>query len=193
MLKGIGVVRGMLAVIVAIGIFGYVGIPSFQGMVNTALNPILQGGPSQIVDNIRRIVAPAPSQVTPRPGDLSASSQLEDHPARLIADGFSNTDWQGTDKAPEVTVAFETPIDLMSVIVNPGNAEAFADFRRPKVLEFVLPDGSTKRVDLEDAHEPQTFEVGGDGIDQLVIRVIETRGPEEAPISISEIEFFEKS
>jgi hypothetical protein len=189
----IGIVRGLLGLVVAIGIFGYVGIPSFRGMVTSAADPLLRGGPTQVIDNIRKIVSPKPAQVVPRPEDISASSEVKDHPARLVADGRTPTDWQGTDKVPEITVKFEEPIDLGWVIVHAGNAAAFADLRRPSALELVFPDGSTKRIELEDKKEPQTFEVSPGTIDSLVIRVVDTNGPESAPISISEIEFFKKS
>jgi hypothetical protein len=192
LLKGVGLVRGLLGLVVAIGIFGYVGIPSFQSVVNSALDPVMHGGPTQIIDNLRKLIAPEASQVTPRPGDISASSELDGHEASKIADTFSDTDWQATDKVPELTVKFEVPIDLAWVIVSPGNAGTFADFRRPAALELVFPDGSTKRIELEDVKDPQTFDVSADDIARLVIRVVDARGPESAPISISEIEFFAK-
>ena len=191
MLKGIGAVRGILALLIALGIIGYIAVPSFQGIVARTLDPVLHGGPGQVVENIRKLVAPTP--VVERPVAIEASSQLAGHEASKLVDTFSNTDWQGTDKAPEISVTFEQPIDLLSVIVHPGNSDAFVDLRRPSALEFVLPDGSTKRVDLEDVKDPQTFDLGVNGVETLVIRVVDTNGPEVAPISISELEFFKKS
>lgn len=193
LLGKIGIVRGLLGLVVAIGIFGYIGIPSFRGLVASAADPLLHGGPSQVIDNIRRIVSPQPAQVVPRPEDISATSEVKGHEARLVGDKASNTDWQGTDKVPQITVKFEEPIDLGWVIVRSGNSAAFADLRRPAALELVFPDGSTKRIELEDAKDPQTFEVSAGIIGSLGIRVVDTNGPEAAPISISEIEFFKKS
>ncbi len=193
LLGKIGIVRGLLGLVVAIGIFGYIGIPSFRGMVTSAADPLLRGGPTQVIENIRKIVSPQPAQVVPRPEDISATSEVKDHEARLIGDKASNTDWQGTDKVPEITVEFEEPIDLGWVIVRSGNPSAFADLRRPSAIELVFPDGSTKRIELEDTKDPQTFEVSPGTIDSLVIRVVDTNGPEAAPISISEIEFFKRS
>jgi hypothetical protein len=190
-LKSIGLVRGLLALVVAIGIFGYIGIPSFQSVVTSALDPVLHGGPTQIVENIRKMVAPTP--VVERPVAIAATSELADHAATRLIDTFSNTDWQGDDKAPEITVTFEEPVDLLSVIVHAGNGDAFVDFRRPATLEFEFPDGSTKRVDLEDVKDPQTFDLSANAVDRLVIRVVDTNGPEAAPISISELEFFKKT
>ena len=193
LLGKIGIVRGLLGLVVAIGIFGYVGIPSFRGMVTSAVDPLLHGGPMQVIENIRKIVSPKPAQVVPRPEDVTASSEVKGHEARLIRDGSTATDWQGTDKVPEITVKFEEPIDLGWVIVTSGNSAAFADMRRPSALEFDFPDGSTKRIDLEDTKEPQTFELSGGVISSVVIRVVDTNGPESTPISISEIEFFKKT
>ncbi len=153
LLGKIGIVRGLLGLVVAIGIFGYVGIPSFRGMVTSAADPLLHGGPTQVIDNIRKIVSPKPAQVVPRPEDISATSEVKDHEARLIGDQASNTDWQGTDKVPEITVRFEEPIDLGWVIVRVGNPSAFADLRRPSAIELVM-DGSVKRIELEDTKDP---------------------------------------
>ena len=189
----IGIVRGLLGLVVAIGIFGYVGIPSFRGMVTSTVDPLLHGGPTQVIENIRKIVSPKPAQVVPRPEDVTATSEVKGHEARLIRDGITVTDWQGTDKVPEITVKFEEPIDLGWVIVTSGNSAAFADMRRPSALEFLFPDGSTKRVELEDTKEPQTFELSAGDVSSVVIRVVDTNGPESTPISISEIEFFKKS
>jgi hypothetical protein len=191
-LKGIGLVRGLLAVVVAIGIFGYVGIPSFQSLVNSALNPILQGGPTQIIDNIRQLVAPESARVTPIPDDVTATSETEGHEAPQLADGYYNTDWQGTDKAPVITVDFEVPIDLTYVIVRTGNYDAFADFQRPVELTLEFPDGTTETLTLSDTRDPQTLEVAKDDLESVMVRIGDTRGPEDAPISISEIEFWAK-
>ena len=45
LLKSVGFVRAGLGVIVAIGIFGYVGIPSFRSILDRAADPIMRGGP----------------------------------------------------------------------------------------------------------------------------------------------------
>ena len=89
-------------------------------------------------------------------------------------------------------MTFKEPVDLMSIIIHAGNSAKFVDFRRPSVLEFVFPDGSTKRVEPTDVKDAQTFDLAAGDVDHLTIRILDTNGPETAPISISEIEFFKK-
>jgi hypothetical protein len=48
-------------------------------------------------------------------------------------------------------------------------------------------------LDLEDVHELRSFDVSANGIDSLVIKVLETEGPPDQPISISEFEFNKKT
>jgi len=192
LLGRIGVVRGLLGLVVAIGIFGYIGIPSFQKVVNEVANPVMHGGPTQIIDNIRKMISPSSVKVNPVAASVRASSEVEGHPGTLVIDKFSNTDWQATDKVPELSLGFEQPIDLSAIIVYAGSADQFLELRRPSQIEIVLPDGSTQTFDLEDKHDPQTFNVSGDGIDRLTIRILGTYGPENAPVALSTIEFFKK-
>jgi hypothetical protein len=192
LLGRVGIVRGLLGLLVVIGIFGYVGIPSFQKVVNEVADPVMRGGPTQIVDNIRRMISPSSVKVNPVTASVRASSEVEDHPGALVIDEFSNTDWQATDKAPELSLAFEEPVDLSAMIVYAGSADHFLELRRPSQLEIVLPDGSTQAISLEDTHDPQTFDVSGNGVDRLTIRIRGTYGPEGAPVALSTIEFFKK-
>jgi hypothetical protein len=186
-LKGMGVVRMLLGLVVAIGIFGYVGVPSVQ----SAVNGVFSGGIEGVVDNIRRLIAP--TLEIERPIAVKASSEVTGHEAARLFDTFANTDWQGTDKAPEITVTFEEPVDLGAVIVHLGNAEAFVDTRRPAKLELVFSDGTTKTITPEDVHDPQTFELSASKTTSVTIRIIATNGDEATPISISELEFFKKA
>ena len=66
------------------------------------------------------------------------------------------------------------------------------NFRRPSQLEFSFPDGTTKTVSLDDVHDKQLFELKASGVDEVTIKVLATVGPADAPVAISEIEFFKK-
>jgi hypothetical protein len=176
-----------LGLIVAVGIFGYIGIPSFQGMINQAIS----GGIPGIVDTIRKAVAP--TLEIERPVSVTASSEVADHPARLLFDAATNTDWQGTDKVPSITATFEENVDLGAVILHIGSAKAFVDTRRPAELTFTFSDGSTQKITLEDVPDSQTFDMSASKVDSVIITITATNGPEAAPISISEIEFFKKA
>jgi hypothetical protein len=180
-LVGIG-----LGAIVAIGIFGYIGIPSFQGVVNG----VIGGGIPGIIDNVRKAIAP--TLVIERPVSITASSEVAGHPASLLVDAATNTDWQGTDKAPTITATFKEKVDLGAVILHIGSSKAFVDTRRPAELTFAFPDGSTQKIKLEDIPDSQTFDLSASNVDSVVITITATNGPEAAPIAISEIEFFKK-
>ena len=175
-----------LGLIVAVGIFGYIGIPSFQGFVQKSIG----GGIPGIIDSIRKMVAP--TLVIERPVSITASSEVKDHPARLLFDAATNTDWQGTDKVPTITATFKEKVDLGAVILHIGSSKAFVDTRRPAELTFTYPDGSSQKITLKDVADSQTFDLSASNTDSVVITVTATNGPETAPIAISEIEFFKK-
>jgi hypothetical protein len=56
----------------------------------------------------------------------------------------------------------------------------------------VFSDGTVQRVELQDVHDPQNIDASGPSGDSLTIRVVETYGPDGAPLAISELEFFAK-
>jgi hypothetical protein len=184
--KGIGPVRGILALLVAAGIVGYIAIPSVQGTVNG----LFANGPTGIIDQVRKLVAPTLEPV--RPVTISASGSIKDHPPELAFDTFVNTDWQVADKVPAVTVTFDGPIDLGAVIVHGGFKDTFTAFRRPATMVFDYPDGKSQTIELQDTPDEQKFELSGSKVDSLTIRITSTYGPEDKPISISEIELFKK-
>ncbi|MHB8891196.1 MAG: zinc ribbon domain-containing protein [Candidatus Limnocylindrales bacterium] len=180
----IGIVLGLA---MAVGVVGYIGFPSFQGFVNQTIS----GGIPGIIDDIRRIVAP--SLVIERPVSVTASSEVADHPVRLVFDKGTNTDWQATDKAPSITATFKEKIDVGAVILYVGSTKAFVDTRRPAELTFTFPDGTSKAITLQDIPAAQKFDLSASNVDSVVITITATNGPESAPVSISEIEFFKKT
>ena len=90
----------VVGVLIAIGLIGYISIPSIQGTVNRFVNPVMQGGPGQIIENIKGLIAPTFVTVTPDPDEVSASDELEGFEGRRAVDVFSNTDWQFNDPEP---------------------------------------------------------------------------------------------
>jgi ribosomal protein L40E len=177
-----------LGLVVAIGIFGYVGIPSWQRYVADATS----GGIPGVIDSIKRFVNPPLLPVHPNPADITATSELPGHEARKAFDGFFNTDWQGSGATPSIHVKFAEPTNLSSVIVRIGNEDAFVDMRRPATLEFDFPDGSSTTLTLADTHDPQTFDLSASNIDSMTIKVTSTSGPAGTPVSISLFELFRK-
>jgi len=180
-------VRLAAGLLVVVGIFGYVGIPSVQKFVNEAVGG---GGISGIVDNIRRFVSPTLEPV--RPTSVTASQELKDHPGRLAFDTFTNTDWEASGTSPSLTITFKEPVDLGAVIVHSGAADTFVDLRRPASLELAFSDGTSQTLTLKDEHDPQTFDLSASKVDSVTITIVETNGPAGAPVSLSELEFFRK-
>lgn len=177
-----------LGIVVMIGIFGYVGIPSFQRYVAD----FTSGGLTGMVDHVKSFINPPLLPVHPNPGDITATSEVQGHEARKAFDGFYNTDWQGTGKAPSITVKFAEPTDLSSVIIRIGNQDAFVSMRRPATLEFDFPDGTSRTITLKDEHDPQTFDLPASNVSSMTIKVTSTNGPDGTPVSISLFELFHK-
>jgi len=178
---------GGLAILVGIGVLGYVGLPGFQKYVNE----FTSGGVPGILNRVQGFINPKQVIVRPVLTSVVASDEVDGHPATQLFDGVTNSDWQANGKNPTVTAKFATQIDLLSVYVHNGVAgKDFVNFRRPSQLQFSFPDGTTKVVDLQDVHDKQLFEMKASGIDTVTIKVLATNGPANAPVSISEIEFF---
>ncbi len=177
-----------LGIVVAIGIFGYIGIPSFQKYVSEATS----GGIPGIVERIQHFINPPLTIVHPDPNAVTASNDTSGHEARKAFDGFVNTDWQGTGATPSLTVKFKEPIDLGAVIFHIGNQDAFVDMRRPATVELDYSDGTSATFTLQDVHDGQTFDLGASAVDSVTIKVTSTNGPDGTPVSISEIELFRK-
>jgi hypothetical protein len=175
-------IKGGIALLVGFGIIGAVVFPSIPSML------MAQG--SGFIDNIRKVIAPTFAPV--HPIGASATSQEADHGAPLVIDTFLNTDWQSKEATPTLTITFQAPIDLGAVYIHSGTAKDFTAIRRPSKLEFDFPDGSSKTIDLVDDHKPQQFTIDANDIKSLQVKVLDTAGPDDTPVALSEIEFFMK-
>ncbi len=183
------IIVGALAIFVAIGIFGYVGIPGVSKYVSEATS----GGLPGIVNKIGNFFNPPQVPVRPIQAQLSASSQLPDHPVQLLFDTHSNTDWRADGDQPSAVATFEEKVDLLSVYVYSGaSGDDYVKLRRPASLQFTFGDGSSTTVQLEDKHDKQFFELKASGVDKVTIQVLTTYGPADAPVALSEIELFRK-
>jgi hypothetical protein len=181
-IKPMPAIRAVLAILVAVGVVGVIAVPSLQGLV------LGRGG--EIVDNIRKFFVPTLGIV--HPISASASSENPDHSARLLIDTYNNTDWQTDDANPTITLTFQSPVDLAKLYVHNGTAENYTDFRRPTKIQVVIPGGSTTDISLVDDHKVQQFDVSASGLTTLEVRILETTGPTDQPIALSELEFIAK-
>jgi hypothetical protein len=182
-------VVGALAIVVALGIFGYVAVPGTSKFVSEATS----GGLPGIVNRIGNFFNPPQVPVRPIQGQLTASSSLPDHPVQLLFDTHSNTDWRADEDQPSATATFQQKVDLLSVYVYSGaSGDDYLKLRRPSSLQFTFGDGSTTTVPLEDKHDKQFFELKASNVDKVTIKVLSTYGPAGAPVALSEIELFKK-
>lgn len=176
------VLRWALSILVGLGVVSYAVVPGVQGLVN--------GFVTDTFEQARRIVAPR--LVIERPVAIEATDERPDHGAELLFDRAPGSHWEAAGDAPAVTVVFDEPIELGAIIVYNGAAQGFVDLRRASVLEVVFPDGTSRRLTLEDVHEAQTLDLAGPATDRVTVRVADTDGPADAPVAISELEFFAK-
>ena len=180
---------GALAIVIGLGVIGYVGVPGFSKYVSE----FTSGGLPGIANRIGNFFNPP--QVLERPvlATLVASNEVADHPIGNLFDSRSNTDWRADGKQPSATVTFPEKVDLLSTYIYSGTGgKDFVDVRRPATLQFTFPDGSSQTVTLQDIHDKQFFELKASGVDKVVLKVLTTNGPADAPVAISEIEFFKK-
>ncbi len=180
---------GALAIVIGLGVIGYVGVPGFSKYVSE----FTSGGLPGIANRIGNFFNPP--QVLERPvlATLVASNEVADHPIGNVFDSRSNTDWRADGKQPSATVTFPEKVDLLSTYIYSGTGgKDFVDVRRPATLQFTFPDGSSQTVTLQDIHDKQFFELKASGVDKVVLKVLTTNGPADAPVAISEIEFFKK-
>ena len=79
------------------------------------------GGLPGIANRIGNFFNPQPVLVRPIKADLSASSEVADHPIELLFDSLSNTDWRADETKPSAKVVFPSKVDLLSIYVYNGH------------------------------------------------------------------------
>ena len=137
---------GALAIVIGLGVIGYVGVPGFSKYVSE----FTSGGLPGIANRIGNFFNPP--QVLERPSwqRSSASNEVADHPIGNLFDSRSNTDWRADGKQPSATITFPEKVDLLSTYIYSGTGgKDFVDVRRPATLQFTFPDGSSP-----DRHPP---------------------------------------
>lgn len=169
-----------LGLLVVLGIVGYIAVPSMQQVVNRAA--------STGITTVQRMLNPRLEPV--RPTEFEASGQLDEHGIEKLFDKYANTDWRASGGQPTVMVRFAEPFDLGALIVYSGASQKFTETRRPAKLELTFPDGSATVIDLKDDNVKQEITVDKSGIDGFELKVLESYGPPDAPVTISEIEVF---
>lgn len=175
-------IQALVVLLLIVSVAGYLAVPSFQAVINSAV--------SGAVGQITHLVNPKLNPV--RPSSVTSTDELPGHPASLMFDKYSNTDWRAAGQQPSANVTFDHKFDLGALIVHSGAADQFTATRRPAKLMLTFSDGTSTTLDLKDDNGPQTITVDKNGIDGFVLTVVATNGPASQPVVISEIEVFEK-
>jgi hypothetical protein len=181
------VIRWALAGLIVLGAVGYVAVPSVGSLIN--------GGIRGVVDQARRILSPSLTLVHAATSQTNTS--VTDHPAKNVTDGATNTDWQADGDQLFLTFTFERPIDLGAMNIWNGAADSKTkalrtDLRRPAQLLLETQSGQTATIDLDDIHDKQVRYVELSAVETLTIRVVQTYGPADAALALSELEFLKK-
>ena len=188
-MKGRTFVAGILAIVIGLGVIGYVGVPGVSKYVTSSRAAGCPGSSTgwEASSTCRR------SSCDRSRTDCGRAARSPNHPIANLFDSRSNTDWRADGGTPSVTVTFPEKVDLLSLYVYSGIAgDDFVNLRRPATLQFTFPDGSSQTVTLQDVHDKQFFELKANGVSAVTITVPSTTGPDDAPVAISEIEFFKK-
>lgn len=130
------------------------------------------------------------------PVEVTATSQLPDHPAGAATDGFSNTFWAAPGAGPEPTLVlrFDREVSISRALVRNGSADNFQGQHRAERLHFVFNTGRTADVTLKDNPDPQQIDIAnGDGATSVEIHVVSLfRSVKGTDVAVSEIELFQK-
>ena len=179
----------IVGVILLIGGILYGIVPNIRSSVNDFV--------SSTTHTVKNWVSPDLKQVAPI--RTVANSAIKGHPGSLATDRIKN---QGSywlvkpTPQPELTVTFQSKINLKKIIVHNGPTEEvkFQNVARPKRLHLVFDNGKTADVNLDDVPDPQTQDINqGDGITSMQIFITDYyRSTISNNIALTEVEFYKE-
>ncbi|GLZ39464.1 zinc ribbon domain-containing protein [Actinokineospora sp. NBRC 105648] len=181
------VLRRVVSVLLLVGGIVYGVSGDFRGWVNARAVAAKQG--------VERMIFP---QYTPvSPVQVSATSELPDHPGALAVDGLSNTFWAAPRDGPEPTVVlrYDRPVSLARAIVRTGARDEFQTRHRAEQLHLVFSTGRTADVTLKDNPDPQQVDIeNGAGVEWVEIHVVKVfQSVKGTDVAVTEIELFQES
>lgn len=186
-LGALGKVMGLLTVVVLV--LGGIGIS-----VNADWRGAVTERAGELVDRVRRVVAPQYEQV--RPVRITATSALPDHDPVEAVNDTSNRWWaegaEGDGIGERLRIDFDGPVDIAVVGITPGAAdpEQFPAQPRPRRLRLEFDTGVAAEVELADSRDFQAFEISASGITSVRIEVLEVwPGQSGSDMAITTIEF----
>jgi hypothetical protein len=135
----------------------------------------------------------------------ASSSQLDRLPDFAI-DTFSDRSWAaavaGNTDDQFLDFVFEREFRLTQIVITGGasnDSNVFIKDRRPRNVEVIAgqADGQTPiaefapvaKFELKDITESQSFNIVADRVSAVRVRILDSTGPEEAPVAIAEVQF----
>jgi hypothetical protein len=181
----VGIQVLMLAGMIGL-VAGYAVVPSWRDAVNG------------FISSVKEVISPSANPVytsgpTTGPG-------TKEHPARFAFDR-TLAFWAAPfadGSPPTIEGSFTPPASVVKILVTAGaSGDQYKAFARPRdvTLEFLDAAGTivaSKSYELKDLAEPQPFDVGAKGASRvrLTIRSVYPAEKANAPVAISEVEFF---
>ena len=173
--------------IIALVVLAYIVVPPLHDRVNNSVASAYAAA--------HRHFAPNTSYV--RPSNATSSTQLSTHPARLAIDLIKETYWAAntsTDKQPWIRLSFGGPVDIDGILLTSGAANDYASLARPKQVQLVFSDKTTKQLTLKDDPNPITYDVSAHDITYVEIHILSVYPSAQSPdVAINEVEFFKIS
>lgn len=172
-----------LGVIVLL-VLAYFVIPPIHAKVNDTVGSVYAAAHKRFKPTVFREQA---YQVT-------ASSQLAVHPARLTIDHITDTFWSAntaTDKQPSLRFTFASPVDLDEVLITTGAAgNAYTTFARPQKVHVVFSDKSTADITFKDDPNPQTYDLVAHQVTFVEFHIVSTYpSAQSTDVALDEVEF----
>ncbi|MBA4101933.1 MAG: hypothetical protein C0488_06825 [Arthrobacter sp.] len=135
-----------------------------------------------------------------RATSVTASSSQPDRLPDFAIDTFSNRSWAagvaGNTSDQFLDFVFEREFRLTQIFITAGasdDSNVFIKDRRPLKVEVtaVQADGQPKieNFELKDVKERQPFSIVADRVSAVRLRILDSTGPEEAPVAIAEVQF----
>ena len=135
-----------------------------------------------------------------RATSVTASSSQPDRLPDFAIDTFSNRSWAagvaGNTSDQFLDFVFEREFRLTQIFITGGasdDSNVFIKDRRPLNVEVtaVQADGQPKieNFELKDVKERQPFSIVADRVSAVRLRILDSTGPEEAPVAIAEVQF----
>ena len=135
-----------------------------------------------------------------RANSVTASSSQPDRLPGFAIDTFNDRSWAagvaGNTGDQYLDFVFEREFRLTQIVISSGaskDSNIFIKERRPLNVEVTAgrADGqpTTERFELKDVPETQSFYIAADRVTAVRLMILDSTGPEEAPVAIAEVQF----